>query len=210
MKNKSSSGFYIFATLVIGCFVGMGLFSMFIHTPKALADLLSAIGTIGAVIVSLYLANRPKRPAVLSARGRVIVGGEIDDPLIYSEVYLENSGQQTVLIKDIDWYCEGNMSGKLLGESIAIKGGDGKLIKITIKKIDLGNSSQFGIDLANMKLDYRDEDGELISKPLDMHPEEINRAYSQGEIKRIIEEKCYFKVTPWNPESEIDVTWEQE
>ncbi|MHA7612303.1 hypothetical protein ACX2QB_08145 [Weissella viridescens] len=210
MNNKMSHGFYIFAALVAGCISGMSLFSVFVHEQKEMAEWLSGIGTISAVIVSLYLANRPSPPAKLSARAKVMVAGRqgegLSDPIIYCELYLENSGQQAALIKDIDWYCEGIKSGKLPGESIAIKGGDGNLITINIRQVD---TTKFGIDLSTRKISFPEEDGSFIENELDKLPWEIFNTENLDEIRGIIEKRCFFKVTLWNSENQIDAIWEK-
>lgn len=55
----------MWASIIIGVIVGMGIFSIFVQAPKGLENWLSAIGTIGAVTVSLYLANKPKKSKMI-------------------------------------------------------------------------------------------------------------------------------------------------
>ncbi|MFP7242367.1 hypothetical protein [Pediococcus pentosaceus] len=65
INELSGRWLVLISALITGCVVGAGLFSFFVATPKGLENWLSAVGTLLAVVVSLYLANKPKKAAKL-------------------------------------------------------------------------------------------------------------------------------------------------
>lgn len=79
------------------------------HTRElisVIAESLTAIGTVGAVIVALWLANRQSRPA-LRVRAcfvsMVTLGQNVADSPEYFQISVVNAGYQDVVINGLQW-----------------------------------------------------------------------------------------------------------
>lgn len=98
----------MWASIIIGVIVGMGIFSIFVQAPKGLENWLSAIGTILAVITSLFLSLKPRRVKMAWENNLTIYDSLVAGPKFFSfELSGFNSSDGADALKDVSIYYKG-------------------------------------------------------------------------------------------------------
>ncbi|WP_371190537.1 hypothetical protein [Weissella viridescens] len=198
----------VVSVIAIALIVGLGQ-----KNTSEIAEWFSAIGTVGAVIVSLYLANKPKKPAKLSVRSDVRVGKLKDELFIYCDVYFENRGEQEALIERIDWYCKDNKLPQkpcgILDETIGVDGGHSKVVHIFIKEPeDFSSNKNFEDYKILNKMEFDSPEFEY-SEQLCLYPSNVmymDIDSQMSQIRQSIKETCFLTVKLWSSETKIKVT----
>lgn len=184
----------LFSALIIGLSFGG-------EVTDRIAAWMSAIGTFGAVVVSLYLANKPATRPKISAKAELdyrkyIENTEFPDKItteVNLEIYVENVGEQQLIIKNISW-CYKNFVTPLKIKSWSI---DGKSSEV--KLITLFNS----VTAAAIE-SYR-ADGKPIPFTYYIEPSNLfdpNILESESEFKKALQSGDYsIKIEQWNGHS---------
>lgn len=161
--------------IIVGIVLGASVFSIFVLVPKGLENWISAGGTLLAVFVSLYLANKPKKKGELNlfdSRLEFKISHNNNENRKISEIgmtcFMANTGERSLLVKNVTCLAFGQTTNLLdhdKNKSILLNPGEIKEITLSkdISHVWFSGESMFQIlDSQTNLLQYVRKQGVII------------------------------------------------